>query len=80
MRPNALLLYPSFRRYANPTGIDQLASVQEKLSIVKTVMKENIQQILLNDEKLNIIDASAAQLNQQSEAFKTNTKALTDKM
>jgi Fe-S cluster biosynthesis and repair protein YggX len=47
---------------------------------VKTVMKENIQQILLNDEKLNVIDASAAQLNQQSEAFKTNTKALTNKM
>ena len=43
-------------------------------------MKENIQQILLNEEKLEKIDAAAVQLNDQSEAFKNNSKALTSKM
>jgi vesicle-associated membrane protein 72 len=54
--------------------------VQDKLDVVKTVMRDNIQQILLNDEKLERIDASAEQLNEQSQAFKSNTKALTNKM
>lgn len=57
-----------------------MASIQEKLDVVKTVMQENIQQILLNEQKLENIEASAVKLNQQSEAFSTNTKALSNKM
>ena len=57
-----------------------MASIQEKLDVVKTVMQENIQQILLNEQKLENIEASAAHLNDQSVAFSTNTKALSNKM
>ena len=64
----------------DPVGADKLVSVQDKLQIVTTVMKENIQQILLNDEKLEAIDAASLQLKEQSEQFKTNSKALTNKM
>ena len=57
-----------------------MASIQEKLDVVKTVMQENIQQILLNEQKLENIEASSVQLNVQSAAFSTNTKALSNKM
>lgn len=64
----------------DPANADKLVSVQDKLDIVKTVMKDNIQQILLNDEKIERIDLAADQLKQQSETFKTNSKQLTNKM
>ena len=64
----------------DPANADKLVSVQDKLDIVKTVMKDNIQQILLNDEKIERIDLAADQLKQQSEAFQTNSKQLTNKM
>lgn len=43
-------------------------------------MKENIQQLLLNEEKLERIEEAATQLNHQSQAFKTNAKQLSNKM
>ena len=55
-------------------------SLQDKLDVVKTVMKDNIQQILLNDEKLEDIDAAAIKLNKLSDEFQSNSKALTNKM
>ena len=64
----------------DPANADKLVSVQDKLDIVKTVMKDNIQQILLNDEKIERIDLAADQLKHQSEAFQANSKQLTNKM
>ena len=69
-----------FPRFADPSKADNLVSIQDKLDVVKTVMKDNIQQILINVENLEKIEASAIQLNQQSDDFKKNTKALTNKM
>lgn len=43
-------------------------------------MKDNIQQILINVENLEKIEASATQLNKQSDDFRKNTKVLTNKM
>jgi hypothetical protein len=54
--------------------------VQEKVDIVKTTMKENIQQLLQNEEKLERIESAAAHLNEQSIAFKQNAKELSNKM
>jgi UDP-glucose 6-dehydrogenase len=54
--------------------------VQEKLDVVKTVMQENIQQILLNQEQVDKINSSAEHLAEQSLAFKSTTKELRNKM
>ena len=67
-------------RFADPAKADNLVSIQDKLDVVKTVMKDNIQQILINVENLEKIEASAIQLNQQSDDFRKNTKVLTNKM
>ena len=67
-------------RYADPSKADKLTAVQEKLEVVKDAMKENIQQILANEEKVERIDAAAEHLNEQAQAFKSNTKALANKM
>ena len=69
-----------YDRYADSGSADSLVSLQDKLDVVKTVMKDNIQQILLNDEKLEHIDAAADKLNDLSHEFQSNTKALTNKM
>jgi len=54
--------------------------VQEKIDVVKTTMKENIQQLLVNTEKLEQIENAALHLNNQSEDFKRGTKELSNKM
>lgn len=74
----ALILWS--HRFADPAKADNLVSIQDKLDVVKTVMKDNIQQILINVENLEKIEASAIQLNQQSDDFRKNTKVLTNKM
>jgi hypothetical protein len=43
-------------------------------------MKENIQQLLVNQEKLENIEQAAIHLNEQSNHFRKNAKQLTDKM
>lgn len=54
--------------------------MQEKIDVVKTTMKENIQQLLVNTEKLEQIENAALHLNNQSEDFKRGTKELSNKM
>lgn len=48
--------------------------------MVKTVMQENIQQILINQEQVDKINSSAEHLTEQSLAFKSTTKELRNKM
>ncbi len=43
-------------------------------------MKENIQQLLVNEEKLERIEASTLHLNEQAGAFKHSSKDLANKM
>lgn len=43
-------------------------------------MKDNIEQLLLNNEKLEHIEAAALHLNNQSEGFREGAKELSNKM
>ncbi len=67
-------------RYDNPANIDKVAAVQDKIDVVKTTMKENIQQLLINEEKLERIETAAVHLNEQSVAFQHGAKDLSNKM
>lgn len=67
-------------RYSDPAPHDTLTAVKEKVDIVTTNMKENIQQVLQNQEKIEKIEAAAIQLNETSQAFKSNSKNLAQKM
>lgn len=60
--------------------MDKLTAVQEKVDIVKSTMKDNIAQLLLNTEKMEHIEAAAAALNHQSADFQKGAKQLTNKM
>ena len=65
-----------YEKYGNPSKFDQLTSVQTKLDVVKSNMKENIQQMLQNDDLVAKIDVSAEKLNDQAVAFKKGAKEL----
>lgn len=67
-------------KYIDPAKADKLSSVQEKIEVVKTVMHDNIKQVLANTEKLDNIEDKSQQILQQSVAFKRDSKALRDKM
>ena len=67
-------------RYKNPAAFDSIAAVQGKLDVVTTVMQENIQQILMNQEQVDRINSSAERLTEQSLAFKSTTNELRNKM
>jgi hypothetical protein len=43
-------------------------------------MQENIQQLLLNEEKLGRIESATVQLGEQSLAFRNSSKAVADRM
>lgn len=60
--------------------MEQIVAVQEKIDVVKTSMKENIQQLLINEEKMDRIEHASIHLNEQSIAFKKGSKELMDKM
>mmetsp|Transcript_1205 Transcript_1205/g.1221 ORF Transcript_1205/g.1221 Transcript_1205/m.1221 type:complete len:230 (-) Transcript_1205:256-945(-) len=74
------LLKEFVQKFTNPANIDKLSAVQEKLDVVKSVMQENIQQILINQEQVDKINSSAEHLAEQSLAFKSTTKELRNKM
>ena len=67
-------------RFADPSAQDKLVAVSEKIEVVKTTMKDNIQQLLLNEEKMQHIEAASESLNQKSIAFQQGSKQLSDKM
>jgi hypothetical protein len=60
--------------------VDKLSAVTDKLEVVKTVMKDNIQALLINDEKLKNIEIASDQLNETSKAFSKSATQLKDKM
>ena len=51
-----------------------------KVDIVKSTMQENIQQLLLNEEKMERIEAAAVHLNETAGAFQKGAKQLKDEM
>ena len=54
--------------------------MQDKIEFVKTTMKDNIQQLLINQESLDRIESATLHLNEQSVAFRSGTKQLANKM
>lgn len=67
-------------KYANPQAADKLTEVQGKIGIATTVMKDNIQQILVNNEKIENIEALSEGLNLQAQNFQNQSTELTNKM
>lgn len=51
-----------------------------KIDIVKTSMKENIQQLLTNEDKMERIENATVQLGETSLAFRNSSKSLANKM
>jgi hypothetical protein len=67
-------------KYADPSSVDKITAVQEKLDVVKSNMKENIQQILQNQESIERIELASVQLKEMASDFKDGAKSLKDKM
>lgn len=67
------------RYQTHPVG-DKISAINSKLDVVKSVMQDNIQQLLVNSEHVDRISSSAESLNEQSVAFKSSTKELRAKM
>ena len=65
-----LIFLNSDYRFENPSEVDTLTKVQDKIEIVKTTMKENIQQLLINQEELEKIENATLHLSEQSIAFR----------
>ena len=59
---------------------DSMVVIQDKIDVVKSTMKDSIEQLLINSEQLEKIEHSTIHLNEQSIAFRTSTKALANKM
>eukprot|EP01033_Poteriospumella_lacustris_P014269 gene14269-10200_t len=79
-RPAAAIFKHIYEKYENPAKVDKLTSVQEKVDVVKSVMKENIQQVLANTEKMEDIEAATEQLRNNANEFKGRSKQVRDAM
>jgi hypothetical protein len=74
------MLINLFQEFADPTSNDKLTDVQNKINVVQDNMKENIKQVLKNDQKLENIEGLSLHINEQSIAFERDSKALREKM
>jgi vesicle-associated membrane protein 7 len=74
-----MTLFSSFR-YGHHIVDDATEAIKSKIEVVKTSMQENIQQLLLNEEKLGRIESATVQLGEQSLAFRNSSKAVADRM
>mmetsp|Transcript_11341 Transcript_11341/g.14739 ORF Transcript_11341/g.14739 Transcript_11341/m.14739 type:complete len:259 (+) Transcript_11341:143-919(+) len=63
-------------RYDDLKNVDKLASIQDKVEVTKTIMSENIHQMLQNTEKLEDIHDKADHLGDQARLFKKQGKEL----
>jgi len=79
-KPTRLIMKAVVDKYASPAATDKLTEVQGKIDVVSSVMKDNIQQILVNNEQLENIEAQSAALNEQAAAFQSQSNELTNKM
>ncbi|CAM9251228.1 unnamed protein product [Chrysoparadoxa australica] len=67
-------------KFDDVRNVDKMAAVQDKVNIVKTVMEDNIQQMLANEEKLESIAVNAENLNEQAQVFQNRSTALRRQM
>jgi len=75
---------PIFRdilsQYGDSSKADALTSVQGKLDVVTSQMKDNITQILSNNEKLEHIEEISVNIKDQAVLFEKNADQLRNKM
>uniref|UniRef100_A0A7S0SW64 V-SNARE coiled-coil homology domain-containing protein n=1 Tax=Chromulina nebulosa TaxID=96789 RepID=A0A7S0SW64_9STRA len=74
------LLQKFCEKYDNLSKVDSLAAVSKKVDQVKLVMQENVDLALQNCVKLESIERSAEELQQQAGVFKKNANELRKKM
>ena len=74
------LLQKICAKYDNLAEVDKLAAVTRKVDAVKLVMQENINVALQNCVKLESIEATSEELQQQAGIFKKNANDLRNKM
>lgn len=67
-------------KYNDPGAIDKLTGLQNKVDNVKTIMHTNINNALINIDKLESIENKSKELEINSIIFKKNTKELKNKM
>ena len=79
-KASRLVLKAVVDKYASPQTADKLTEVQGKIGAATSVMKENIQQILVNNEKIENIEEQSQALNMQAQAFQSQSTELTNKM
>lgn len=79
-RPASNIFKSIFTKYENPSNVDSLSQVQDKIEVVKTTMKENIQQLLINEEKLERIDNLTQSLNEQAHSFQRGARDVNNQM
>ncbi|CAM9438763.1 unnamed protein product [Discosporangium mesarthrocarpum] len=68
-------------KFDDVRNVDRLAAVQQdKVDVVKTIMEDNIQQMLANEERLEEISQNAENLNEQAKVFQNRSTALRRQM
>lgn len=67
-------------RFENPANVDKLVAVSDKVEVVKTVMKDNISEILKNTEKLEELEEKSKNLDNQAIEFNKGARDLSTKM
>ncbi|CAM9186159.1 unnamed protein product [Choristocarpus tenellus] len=67
-------------KYDDIRNVDRMAAVQDKVDVVKTIMEDNIQQMLANEERLDHISQNAENLNEQAKVFQNRSTALRRQM
>ena len=68
------------QKYDNVAEVDPLAAVTKRVDTVKLVMQENVELSLQNCVKLENLERTAEELQQQAGVFQHNAKELRKKM
>ncbi|CAM9103168.1 unnamed protein product [Phaeothamnion confervicola] len=67
-------------KYDDLKNVDRLASVHDKVNVVKTIMEDNIAQLLANEEQLQRVADNAENLNEQAKVFQNRAVHLRRQM
>lgn len=77
---NMELLINICKKYDDPTEVDKVYKVQQKINIIKDTMQTNIEQALENCQNLEEIDKQTEELQNLAGVFKKGTNQLKNKM
>lgn len=66
--------------YDDRTKVDKLSEVMNQVDSVKTVMHNNIQVVLSNTEKMEVVEQKTNDLNEQAKVFRNTGRKLRKEM